>query len=296
MIKVAEISCNHMNSLDTVKRIIELAKLRGFTHAKIQVYSANRLWNKEVAPKEWVRAKEYELDPPQVAHIFKHFSKILPIFPSVYSKEDIDFCENFNPIAYKIAAPEIWDTSLLEYAAKKGRPLILSMGWALGSDMLNLVKTHIDPYSSNTLTICHTTPYMTPPSLFAIEELEILASELNCQYGLSDHSPAGSRFRCYYPICYIERHVCIHSEAPDAIFSTNLTKEDYFGPAYIYNYHHRVSYYATRDISQGETIAPSDVISLRPFNKNSCLDPIGSTAAHPIPKRGPILNSLLVQK
>jgi pseudaminic acid synthase len=48
----------------------------------------------------------------------------------VFSPEDVDFLEQFNPQAYKIASFEITDTNLISYAAATGKAL---RGTAFGS-------------------------------------------------------------------------------------------------------------------------------------------------------------------
>jgi sialic acid synthase SpsE len=80
------------------------------------------LYKATETPREWF------------SELFIHAREIgIEIFSSVFSPEDVDFLEQFNPPAYKIASFEITDTNLIKYA--RGAvpvPAIASSQWDFG--------------------------------------------------------------------------------------------------------------------------------------------------------------------
>lgn len=293
MMKVAEISCNHMGSIDTALTIISAAKVRGFNHAKIQVYNADRLWNSKIAPREYIAAKKYQLEKMAISELFK--SSELPLFASVFHPRDIDLCEKFDCPIYKIASPEVWNLELIKYASSTKKPIVISLGWAEPNWMGNVLE---EVQGRTEVILVLSVPYLQP-----IDSMEVYNAMQGIEHmflvpsGISDHSPS----LCRYPfkddvMSYIERHVCIHDTAPDAAFSTNLTKDDYFGEMPEFNFGHQPVYYAATNLPVGHTITDRDILMMRPFHKGTDKSPIGKVTTQAFEKLDPMLTCRLKEQ
>lgn len=148
---IAEIGVNHEGSLETAKRLIELAKEGGAHAAKFQSYKADTLAAKN-SPSYWDLTKE------STNSQHKLFSKYDNFGPSEYQAlaehcktVGIDFISTpfdeaavqfLNPLVpfFKIASADITNTPLLRQVAATKKPAVLSTG----ASRLSEIKTAID--------------------------------------------------------------------------------------------------------------------------------------------------------
>ena len=141
---IAELSANHNGKLQNALDTIKAAKEIGANCIKLQTYTADTitlncrkddflinqdtlwdgkylydLYSEAYTPWEWHK------------ELFEYARSIeIDIFSSPFDKSAVDFLEQFNPSAYKIASFEITDYELIRYTASKGRPIIISTGIA----------------------------------------------------------------------------------------------------------------------------------------------------------------------
>ena len=136
---IAELSANHNGSLETALETVRAAKRAGADAIKLQTYRADTITldseKEDFVIKQntiWDGRKFYELY--EEAHLpwewhaplFEEAEKQgLICFSSPFDHSAIDFLEQFNPPAYKIASFEITDIPLIRYAASKMKPIII---------------------------------------------------------------------------------------------------------------------------------------------------------------------------
>ena len=141
---IAELSANHGGDINIAKETIKAAKEIGANAIKLQTYTADTLTlncdNEDFIIKGvtlWDNKKLYDLYQeaylPWEWHkeLFDYAKSIdIDIFSTPFDKSAVDFLEQFNPSAYKIASFEITDYELIRYTASKGKPIIISTGIA----------------------------------------------------------------------------------------------------------------------------------------------------------------------
>ena len=141
---IAEMSANHNGNLQNALDTIRVAKEIRANCIKLQTYTADTLTldsDKEdfiiKGGTLWDDKKLYDLYKeaytPWEWHeeLFNYAREIgIDIFSSPFDKSAVDFLEQFEPSAYKIASFEITDYELIRYTASKGRPMIISTGIA----------------------------------------------------------------------------------------------------------------------------------------------------------------------
>lgn len=296
---IAELSANHNGSLETAIETIRAAKRAGADAIKLQTYTADTITidcEKEdflIKGTIWDGRKLYDLykeayTPWEWHKILFDYAReeSLICFSSPFDKTAVDFLEELNAPAYKIASFEITDVPLIKYAASKGKPIILSTGIAgfqdielaldacrrMGNDQIALLKC--------------TSSYPAPIEEANMAMIPEFKERFGVIPGLSDHTMGST-----VPIVatslgakIIEKHLILDRSigGPDASFSMNeeeftamvkavreteqavgqvsydLTDKQKKGREF------SRSLYVVKDIKKGEKFTEENVRSIRP--------------------------------
>jgi len=199
---IAELSANHNGNLQNALDTIKVAKEIGANVIKLQTYTADTLTlncDKDdfiiKGGTLWDGKTMYDLYKdaytPWEWHqtLFEYARKIgIDIFSSPFDKTAVDFLEQFNPSAYKIASFEITDYELIRYTASKGRPMIISTGIATIEEMQDAVDICKAEGNHDIVLLKCTSAY--PAALEDANLLGIpnLAETFGVVSGFSDHT------------------------------------------------------------------------------------------------------------
>ena len=145
---IAEMSANHNGNINNAYRIIDMAKDCGADAVKIQTYRPDTITMDMNSPEFmiegglWDGISLYELYQsaymPWEWHqpLFNYAKKIgITIFSSPFDNTAVDFLEELDVGAYKIASPEITNIPLIKKVAKTGKPIIISSGLSEFDDL-----------------------------------------------------------------------------------------------------------------------------------------------------------------
>ena len=152
---VAELSANHGGSLQTALETVRAAKRAGADAVKLQTYTANTLTLDCDAPdfiinngSIWDGCRYYDLYKEAYTPWEWHKSLFelakkegLLCFSTPFDKTAVDFLESLGNPIYKIASFEITDIPLIEYAARKMKPMVISTGIATMEDIELAIET-----------------------------------------------------------------------------------------------------------------------------------------------------------
>ena len=199
---IAELSANHGHNLDIALKTVDAAKRVGADAIKLQTYTADSM-TLDVDSADfianpngpWAGTRLYDLYKeaalPLDWHqpIFAHAKKIgIDCFSSPFDTKAVDFLEQFDPPAYKIASFEITDIPLIRFAASKGRPMIISTGVADDTDIQLAVDT-CRSVGNNDITILKcTSSYPTKPEDADLLTIADISTKFDVVAGLSDHT------------------------------------------------------------------------------------------------------------
>ncbi len=199
---IAELSANHGGKIEIAKESIEAAKEIGADAVKLQTYTADTLTLD--SEKEdfiikggtlWDDRKLYDLYKeaylPWEWHeeLFDYAREIgIDIFSSPFDKTAVDFLEQFDPSAYKIASFEITDHELIRYAASKGKPMIISTGIATIGEIQDAVDICRSEGNDDIVLLKCTSAYPAPLEEANLRTIPNLAETFGVVSGFSDHT------------------------------------------------------------------------------------------------------------
>ena len=105
-----------------------------------------------------------------------------------FDPTSVDLLESLGVPVYKIASPEITDIPLIELAASKQKPMIISTGMALLSDIEEAIQA-CNRVGNNDITLLKcTSSYPAPYEEANLLTIPNLASTFGVRSGLSDHT------------------------------------------------------------------------------------------------------------
>lgn len=200
---IAEISANHNNNFNTIKKLINAAKKSGADFVKIQTYTPENLTleskKKDFQIKRdnaWSKSK-FLWNLYQKSHtsnnltkkIFQYCKKVgVEIFSTPFDVDTVDFLEKLNPPAYKIASPEICHIPLIESVAKTLKPIILSLGLASQKDIDLALKTIKKFKNRKVILLQCVASYPAPIDEQNLSSINIIKKKYGVLSGLSDHT------------------------------------------------------------------------------------------------------------
>lgn len=235
---IAEMSANHAGSLAYAKEIIHAAAESGADCVKIQTYTPDTMtidcdnayfhisggtWNGEKlyhlyekanTPWEWHQelkeeAEKYGID----------------FFSTPFDQTSVDFLEELGIGFYKIASFELVDIPLIEYAASKGKPMIVSTGMASLGEIEEAVGAIRRQGNEAFALLRCASAYPAITDNMNLRTMQNMAEIFRVPVGLSDHSlgSVGAVAAAVLGAGIIEKHFCIDRaiDNPDASFSMN---------------------------------------------------------------------------
>ncbi|MCW7459357.1 pseudaminic acid synthase [Leptospira bandrabouensis] len=298
---IAEMSGNHNHSIDRAFEIVDAAAESGAHALKLQTYTADTitidksegeffisepksLWNGESLYNLYKQAyTPWEWHKPIMDRCKE---KGILCFSSPFDFTAVDFLEELNVPAYKIASFENVDLPLIKKVANTGKPIIISTGMATVQEIAEAVETIRSTGNEQIILLKCTSTYPATPETTNILTIPHLRELFGCEVGLSDHTMGigVSVASVALGAVVIEKHFTLNREdgGVDSTFSMepkemkalvieterawqSLGKINY-GPtekekaSLVF----RRSLYVVEDIKAGDMITEKNVRSIRP--------------------------------
>jgi pseudaminic acid synthase len=298
---IAEMSGNHNQSLERALKIVEAAAKTGVHALKLQTYTADTM-TLNVKDGEFFINDEKSLWKGQnlyalyeQAHtrwewhepIMKRAKELgMLCFSTPFDASSVDYLENLNVPAYKIASFENADLPLIRKVAATERPMIISTGMATLAELDETVRTIRKSGCEQIVLLQCTSTYPATPENSNLLTIPHMKELFNCEVGISDHTMGigGAVAAVALGATVIEKHftLCRADGGVDSVFSmepeemrqlVTETKRAWqslgavkYGPteAEKSSMKFRRSLYIAQDIKAGDVLTPENLRSIRP--------------------------------
>ena len=329
---IAEMSANHLQDYDRAVEIIKKAAWAGADAIKLQTYTPDTITidcdNEYFQIKQgtiWDGTTLHKLyqtayTPWEWQHKLKKLAEDegLIFFSSPFDITAVDFLEEMNVPAYKIASFEINDIPFIEYIASKGKPIIISTGIARMGDIQNALDACKRMGNENVALLKCTSSYPAPVEEANLKTIPNMKETFNVIAGLSDHTMghAVSVGGVAIGAKIIEKHLTLRRSDGGADSKFSMEPEEFkemvdnirivekalgkvtydLSQKQTNSREHSRSLFIVQDMKQGEIFTEKNVKSIRPgfgLETKYIKDILGKTAKIDIKKGTPMSWNLL---
>ncbi len=298
---IAEMSGNHNQSLDRALALVEAAAKSGADALKLQTYTADTL-TLDVSHGEFIIDNEKSLWKGSNLHqlyqkaytpwewhkpIIQRAKELgMLCFSTPFDDSAVDFLEDLDVPAYKIASFENADLPLIRKVAATGKPMIISTGMATLAELDETVKTIRETGCEQFILLKCTSTYPASPENTNVLTVPHMRELFNCEVGLSDHTMGvgASVAAVAHGATVIEKHFTLRRADGGVDSAFSLEPEElkmlvveterawqslggvFYGPteAEKASLQFRRSLYIAKDIKAGEELTPQNLRIVRP--------------------------------
>ena len=297
---IAEVSANHNHDFSQTVELLKAAKHAGADAVKLQTYTPDTLtlaldnepfrigqgspWSGRLLHELYQEAAMPWEWQPKLKAIADHLD--LTLFSSAFDPSAVDFLEEMDVPAHKVASFEIVDIPLIQKMARTGKPLIISTGMATFSEIEEAMLAARAAGATQLALLKCTSAYPAPPDEMHLRTIPHAMDAFRVPVGLSDHTlgiavPVAA---VALGACIVEKHFTLSRAdvGPDSTFSLEphefrtmvdamRTIEPAIGHVHYGACEHeaqsrelRRSLFVVQDIKKGELFTYENIRSIRP--------------------------------
>lgn len=192
---IAEAGSNHNGSLDSARRLIDVAATAGADAVKFQVFRAQRLYPRSAGVSDYLGLETPIYDVIREMELPYEWLPLLAdecrgtgvaFMATPFDEESADRIDPFVDV-HKIASYELTHLPLVEHVARLGKPLVVSTGTATLAEVGETVAAVRAAGAELTLMQC-TAAYPAPFEALQLRAITTMREAFGVPVGLSDHS------------------------------------------------------------------------------------------------------------
>ena len=203
IIIIAEAGVNHNGSMESAKKLVDVAADAGADYVKFQTFKADTLVTQSAEKAEYQKIltdksesqfemiKKLELDKSAHDELIKHCEKKgIRFLSTAFDHDSIELLADLNIPLYKIPSGEITNLPYLRHIGRMGKPIILSTGMSTLEEVQKALNVLLESGAEKEkITILHcNTEYPTPMEDVNLKAMLTIREELGVNIGYSDHT------------------------------------------------------------------------------------------------------------
>jgi len=236
---IAEIGINHNGQLDIAKKLIDVAVEAGANAVKFQKRNLDELYRKDALDDPNIESqgfeilvqvlKEVEFNKKEYEEILKYCNeKGITFLCTPWDKKSVDFLEQFNVPAYKVASADMTNFPLIKYIANTEKPIIISTGMSTMDEIEKTVNFLKKENSSFILLHCNST-YPAPTEHLNLELIPTIKERFSVPVGYSGHEQGiiPTLTAANIGACVIERHITLDKKMEGIDQAVSLNPDEF---------------------------------------------------------------------
>ncbi|HKG45139.1 MAG TPA: N-acetylneuraminate synthase [Pyrinomonadaceae bacterium] len=226
---IAEAGVNHNGDLSMARALIDVAVEAAADAVKFQTFQADRLVTPD-APKaeyqlrttgndesqfEMLRRLELSADAHRELQSYCRERGII-FLSTPFDEEAVDLLYELGVPAFKISSGDLTNSPLLEHAARKGKPIILSTGMSELSELIEAVSVLDSGGCENPVLLHCVSNYPAEPAEVNLRAMQTMRSAFDVPVGYSDHTEGIDLALAAVALgaCVIEKHFTLDRTLP----------------------------------------------------------------------------------
>jgi pseudaminic acid synthase len=323
---IAEISANHHQDFAQAVKIVRAARDAGADAVKLQTYTPDTMTIESDRPEFriagtiWDGRNLHELYSeaytpwewqPRLKQVANDVG--LDLFSTPFDASAVDFLEEMNVPAYKLASFELVDLPLIQKMARTGKPLIMSTGMATLEEIDEATRTAREAGAAEIALLKCTSAYPARPEEMNLRTIPELSRRFDVPVGLSDHSmdSAVPVAAVTLGACILEKHLTLSRSEPGPDTAFSLEPKEFksmveavrvaekalgtvhfgVGEKEAGSRVFRRSLFVVKPVRSGEIFTSENIRSIRPghgLHTRHLSEVLGQRAAHDIERGTPL--------
>jgi len=238
---IAEAGVNHNGGMEMARQLVDAAAQAGADAVKFQTFKSSKVVS-SIAPKadyqlqttgggesqlEMVRRLELPFEAFRA--LFAHAQEKGIVFLSTpFDEESADFLYDLGVSAFKIPSGEITNLSFLAHVARKGKPMVVSTGMSLLSEVETAVEA-IEQTGNREIVLLHcVSNYPADPADVNLRAMKTISDAFGFPVGYSDHTlgievPLAA---VAMGACIVEKHFTLNRALPGPDHRASLEPQE----------------------------------------------------------------------
>jgi len=239
---IAEAGCNHNGDTGLAMALIDVAAEAGADAVKFQTFISEEIATPSAGKADYQKKNTGNGNETQCAMLkklelsFDSFKtlkeycerKDIVFLSTPFDYRSVDFLDELEIAAFKIASGEITNLPFLAYIARKRKPIILSTGMSTMEEVIKAEETLDQAHNLELILLHCTSAYPAPIEDVNLRAMDSLYHHFKVPVGLSDHTRGSAIALAAVALgaSVIEKHITLDKSLPGPDHQASLEPDE----------------------------------------------------------------------